>query len=561
MQKRIYINFLVLVLFSVLLLAGSFSLLFFNASQSQEKAAIRSQAYLMAEMLNQGVDTFPIEAIRITIIAPDGLVFMESHADAELMDSRANRNEVVQAVQYGSGEAIRYSGVLDGATFYYAIRLQDGNVLRLSRTMSSLGEVFTTILPTLIAVTAIVLVLAHIIARTLTRKIIKPLSTIDLETSNDNYTLKDGKDFYEELLPYLNKINNQKQEIGKQMLALKNRADTIDAITANMQEGLVLIDRHSLILAANNSVLEIFNVSKESDILQKNVRHIYRDTEFSQAVVKCLQGTPSELTLLRNDRIYNIYLSPVFSDKTCQGAIIFFIDKTEQHKAENLRREFSANVSHELKTPLTTISALSEMMANRMVKSEDVTNFAEKISTQSKRLIDIIEDIIRLSEFDESKVERKFTTFDVHELAESVLSSLQDKANEKNVTLTLDGQPLHLTANNRLIDELLYNLIDNGIKYNKEGGSVTVKLTQENGWCKITVTDTGIGISKEHQARIFERFYRVDNSRSKRTGGTGLGLSIVKHIVEHHNGRIILESTECVGTTVVCYIVIGCSES
>ncbi|MCL2397386.1 MAG: PAS domain-containing protein, partial [Defluviitaleaceae bacterium] len=374
MQKRIYVNFLVLTLLCVLLLAASFSLLFFNAAQSQEMAAIRSKAYLMAEMLNQGIDNPPVETARITIIASDGLVLMDSHAAAELMGSRADRIEFKEALQDGSGESIRNSGILDGATFYYAIRLQDGNVLRLSRTLNSLGEVFTAIVPALVAVTAVVLVFAHIIARTLTRKIIKPLGAINLESSGNIQ----NEDFYEELLPYLGKISNQKQEIERQLTMLKNRADTIGAITANMQEGLILLDQNGLILAANNSVLKIFNINKESDIIQKNVSHICRDIEFCQAVAKCLKGAHLEMTLLRKGSIYNIHLNPVYNDDICRGAIIFFIDKTQQHKAENLRREFSANVSHELKTPLTTISALSEMMANGMAKPEDFVGFAAK---------------------------------------------------------------------------------------------------------------------------------------------------------------------------------------
>ena len=554
MQKRIYINFLVLVLFCVLLLAVSFSLLFFNAARYQEMADIRSKAELMAELLNQGIDNLPVEVTRVTIIAPDGLVLTDSHFAAELMESRADREEVIAALEAGSGEAIRVSGVLDGETFYYALRLQDGRVLRLSRTLNSLGQVFTTTLPALIAVTIVVLIAAHLLARTLTRKIIKPLSAIDLESVDDNYQTYQSQGFYEELLPYLNKITTQRQEIERQFTALKNRADTIDAITANMQEGLVLLDQNGLIVAANNSVLEIFNVHQESDIIHKNVLHIHRDVEFSEAVAECLKGQHLEMTLLRNDSIYNIYLNPVYHGGICRGAVIFFIDKTEQQKAENLRREFSANVSHELKTPLTTISALSEMMTSGMVKSADFADFAAKISGQTRRLVNIIDDIIRLSQFDENKFERDFALFDIYQLAESVILVLQDKAAEKNIALELIGEPLLITANSRLIDELLYNLIDNGIKYNTAGGSVTISLLREDDWCKITVTDTGIGIPEEHHNRIFERFYRVDGSRSKRTGGTGLGLSIVKHIAEHHQGRVVLESKQGPGTTMVCYI-------
>ena len=554
MQKRIYTGFLVVTLLCVLLLAISFSQLFLSAARTQEMDFIRNKAYLMAELFNQDIDYMPIGAIRVTVIAPDGLVIMDSHALADLMDSRADRTEVIAALENGSGEAIRYSGVLDGATFYYAIRLENGNVLRLSRTLNSLGAVFTTILPALIVGMILVLIFAYVITRILMRKIFSPLATINLDDVHDIHIGHQSDDFYEELFPFLNKISHQKQEIKRQMAALKSRNATIDAIITNMQEGLILIDSNSLILTVNNSALKIFGIQHEEDIIHKNVQHIYRDDAFSLAVEQCLKGHHMDFTLLRNDNIYDIYLNPVYSGGSHRGAILLFVDKTEQHKAENLRREFSANVSHELKTPLTTISALSEMMVNGMAKTEDFVDFARKISVQTHRLIRIIEDIIRLSQFDENKFERHLAAFDLYALAESVISALQGQAAEKNIALKLVGEPLQITANIQLIDELLYNLIENSIKYNKDGGSVTVDLTPEDDWCKITVSDTGIGIPPEHQSRIFERFYRVDSSRSKRTGGTGLGLSIVKHITEHHNGKIAIDSTEGVGTSIMCYI-------
>jgi len=441
MQKRIYFNFLGLILISVTLLAASFSFFLLNATQDQEIAAIKDKAYLIANVLNYGfamegashfsdylMDT---DGSRITLIAPDGSVLLDSHAQAERLENRSNRAEFIQALYEGSGEAIRYSTIFNSETYYYAVRLQDNNVLRISRTINSLGQIFTAVLPALITVTLFVLLLAHFIAKHLTRKIIRPLSAIDLENTIDIYS----DSFYEELLPFIKKINRQ---------------------------------------------------------------------------------------------------------------------KTEQHNAETQRREFSANVSHELKTPLTTISALSEMMAGGMAKPEDFANFATKISTQAKRLINIIDDIIRLSEFDENKADREYTPFDVHELAKSIIAALHEKAAEKNISLNLKGQPMQMTANNRLIDELLYNLIDNAIKYNKKDGQVTIELHGTKGHHKITITDTGIGIPQEHQGRIFERFFRADNSRSKKTGGTGLGLSIVKHIVAHHHGEIELKSAEGLGTSIEC---------
>ncbi|MCL2387187.1 MAG: ATP-binding protein [Defluviitaleaceae bacterium] len=584
MQKRIFWNFAGVILICIVVLALSFGVLFFRAAQTHERAAIRDKAYLVAGILNHDafVPNLTSGGTRLTIISPDGWVLSDTHAGTDFTVNRGDRLEFIQAIAYGSGEAIRRSDTFGAETFYYAIRLQDGSVLRLSRTLYSLGEVFTSTLPALIVVTIIILVLAHVTAHRLTRKIIKPLSEVDFET-----TTVSAEFLYEELWPYIKKIEHQKHEISSQLMTLRTRAETIEAIIANMREGLVILDEKGLVMAVNKSVLDIFGRTK--DIIQKNIQHIYRDPEFAQTVKKCLAGAHLETSITRNDRVYNVYLNPVISNDTfsaktvphspyedsanlqdccgadmalfyrkkyesSHGAIIFFLDTTEQFKAETQRREFTANVSHELKTPLTTISALSEMIANGMIKPEDVSTYSSKISGHTQRLINIIEDIIRLSEFDEKKAEKNFDIFDIYELAKSVITALHEKATERSVAIKLEGQPLILKANSRLLDELMFNLIDNGIKYNKDGGNVTLHLSEEPNWCKITVTDTGIGISKEHQQRVFERFYRVDSSRSKKTGGTGLGLSIVKHITEHHNGKITVESTEGAGTTIICHI-------
>jgi len=534
---------------SVVVLAVLFSILFMNAAQTHEMAAIRDKSYLIAGLLNSGTfehrELLSVGNTRMTIIAPDGQALFDNHTGADLSVNRSDRAEFIEAAIYGRGEAIRNSVTFGADTFYYAIRLDNGNILRLSRTLNSLGEVFPTILPNLIFVTMAILGLAYFTTYRLTRRIIKPLVKVDFE---NNSVMSESQ--YEELWPYVKKINQQKNEIAEQLTTLQNRAETIEAIIANMREGLVILDENGLVLSVNKSVLNIFEIPTKRDVVGQNIGRIYRDPEFMQGIKQCLGGAYLEINFTRKDRHYNAFLSPVINS----GAIIFFLDTTQQHKAEAQRREFTANVSHELKTPLTTISALSEMMANGMAKADDIADFSQKISVHTSRLINIIDDIIRLSEFDESKIREDFVEFDVYELAESVISSLQDKAAEKSVTIELTGQPMKIKANSRLIDELIYNLIDNGIKYNKDGGSVTLNLCEENGQCKISVSDTGIGISEKHQSRVFERFYRADNSRSKKTGGTGLGLSIVKHITEHHNGNIVLESAEGVGTTITCYI-------
>jgi len=553
MQKRIFINYVGLILFCVVFLALSFGFLFFRSTQAHEMTAIRDKANLVADLLNQNI-TASHEAIdsggtRITVITPDGWVLSDSHAGADLSINRSDRAEFVQAISYGSGEAIRRSDTLGAETFYYALRLNDGNVLRLSRTLHSLGMVFMSTIPALIIITIIVLVIAHLIAHRLTRSIIKPLTKIDFDNLEDISDPNSSESLYEELWPYMRKIDNQKHEIASQLTTLKSRTETIEAIIANMREGIVMLDEKGLVLAINQSVLSIFDIPKKSDILQKSIGHIYRDPEFTQAVKSCLDGAHLEINFERSNRFFNTFLSPASG-----GAIIFFLDITEQHKADQQRKEFTANVSHELKTPLTTISALSEMMANSMVQPDDAVNSANKIYGHSKRLINIIDDIIRLSEFDESKTPKDFVEFNIFELAETVIASLQDKAHKKSVMVELTGQPLQIKANSRLIDDLLFNLIDNGIKYNKEGGQLIVEVVNEADFCKLSVSDTGIGIPSEQQKRVFERFYRVDTSRTRKTGGTGLGLSIVKHIVEHHNGKLTMESTEGEGTTITCYL-------
>ena len=439
MLNRIFNNFVALILISVVALAILFGILFMRAAQGQEMAAVQDKAHLIAALLDLGALSdyggLATGNTRMTIIAPDGGLYFDSHPHANALANRAYRPEFIQAIRYGSGQSTRNSTTLGVNTYYYAVRLDNGYVLRLSRTFRSLGDVFPRILPDLIMITLGIAGVAYIVARRLTRKIIKPLAEIDLETSAN-------KQVYEELEPFIQKIAHQRQALDGQFASLKH--------------------------------------------------------------------------------------------------------------AEGQRREFTANVSHELKTPLTTISALAEMIASGMAKAEDVANFAEKISSRAKRLVALIEDIIRLSEFDESKIERNFTTFDIQETAQQVMAALEEKAAEKQVVIHLLGQPMAIHGNQRLIHELLFNLVENAIKYNKDGGSVTMQLEDPGdakGRRKISVKDTGMGIPLAQQGRIFERFYRVDTSRSQAIGGTGLGLSIVKHIAEHHGGTVEMESQEGEGTT------------
>ncbi|MCL2083373.1 MAG: cell wall metabolism sensor histidine kinase WalK [Oscillospiraceae bacterium] len=358
-----------------------------------------------------------------------------------------------------------------------------------------------------------------------------------------------GETECEELIPIARLIGRQEQEFQEQLEALKSRADTISVITENMREGLILINSNGIVLSVNKVLSDVFG-----DIKQQNILHICRDLNFQQNVRQCLSGINSEIVFEWAGKTYNVHFDPVAMAEEISGAVILFVDVTERLKAERQRREFSANVSHELKTPLTSISALAEMIESGMAKKQDITGFAKKISAQTRGLIEIINDIIKLSEFDEGKADKGGIPFSLYALAQGVVDALKD--NERGVKIHLSGESFTVSANRRMIEELLYNLIENGVKYNQDGGSVTIELSRENGMCKIAVSDTGIGIPEEHHDRVFERFYRADKSRSKKTGGTGLGLSIVRHTAEHHGGRVEIESSQGAGTTVICFLAI-----
>ena len=521
MEKRIYRSMGLLIFLTVIIFAVMWGLVFSGVFGSQVMEGLRT--------------------LRVSIIDDQGTVIFDNMADPTTMENHLDRPEVRDALQNIRGESERFSDTLGVATRYYAVRTADGNVMRLAFTTGNMTRFMRQFVPIVVICLILSAWLALLAARRLTNRITNPINSMDLDAPELTE--------YDELLPLMKKIAAQKREITGQITTLKNRTDTISAITENMREGLILLDCNGIVLTANKSVSDIFD-----DVERKNILHICRDIEFQQGVRQCISGMNAEIVFERGAKIYNVYFSPVNNEADIGGAVILFLDVTERHRAEQQRREFSANVSHELKTPLTSISALSEMIGNGMAKKEDISNFAAKISEQTKMLIDIINDIIKLSEFDEGKAEREYEVFGLYELAETVADALRD--NDKGVEIKLSGERFGIAANRRMIDELLYNLIDNGIKYNKDGGSVTIALSRENGMCKIAVSDEGIGIAKEHQNRVFERFYRVDSSRSKKTGGTGLGLSIVKHIAEHHGGRVELESAANTGTTVTSWLAI-----
>lgn len=524
MNKRIFRYMVFLIIFTVLF----FALLWGTVFSVQLGPQIKNE----------------LKTLRVSLIDESGNVVFDNMANPSDLENHSNRKEIEDAIKYGEGESERLSGTLGEKTYYYAVQLESGNILRLALTTNRIeGLIYKFVLVVFICLFLSGSV-ASVIARRLTKKMIAPINNIDL----DRPELGD----YDELSPLIKKIESQKEEISKQLLEIESRTATTLVITENMKEGLLLLDKNGTVLMANESVLGILN---KSEVIWKNVVEVYRESNFLKQMKECLAGKKTESVLHVNKHTYSVLYNPVFEDDIIKGAIVLFIDITGRYAVESQRKEFSANVSHELKTPLTTIAALSEMIMDGTVREEDIKTFANKIYLQSKRVISIIEDIIRLSEFDEGNVVKDFIDFNLYELADSVIMNLSEKLSEKNVEIELNGDPnLRMTGNMHMVDELLYNLLDNSIKYNRDPGKIIINLSEQNEYVKIDVSDTGIGISKEHIGRIFERFYRVDKSRSKKTGGNGLGLSIVKHVVGFHDGYIKVESEIGEGTTFSCFL-------
>ena len=480
------------------------------------------------------------ESCRLTWIAPDGTVIYDTRRDAESLENHAAREEVAEALTTGYGDSTRYSATLLQKTIYSARRLSDGSVLRISVSRQTAAVLALGIIQPILVVLLAALILSGVLARRVSRRIVEPLNTLDLD-----HPLKN--DVYEELTPLLKRINAQHQEIEAQMRELRRRTDEFTQVTGSMKEGLVLLDERGTVLSINAAARELFGAAE--DCVGADFLTVERSHDMSAAVEKARESGHSELRMPRGGREYQFDISRIESGGETVGTVILAFDITEQEYAERNRREFTANVSHELKTPLQGIIGSAELIENGMVKPEDVPRFVGHIHTEAARLVTLIGDIIRLSQLDEGD-EMPKERFDILAEAKSAVDSLAPAAAARNIMLSAEGESAEINGVRRLVYEIIYNLADNAIKYNKNGGSVRVTVEKCGGDAVLTVADTGIGIAPEHQSRIFERFYRVDKSHSKASGGTGLGLSIVKHAAAYHHAKIELESAEDEGTTI-----------
>ena len=544
MTKRIFRATLLVgvavLIASLTLVMGVLYSYFGRVQESQLRDELSLAAVGVEKNGTDYLDQLHSDQYRITWLQADGVVIYDTQADAETMENHAQRQEVQQALLTGEGESSRYSSTLLQKTVYYAKLLPDGTVLRLSAVRVTAGVLVLNMLQPILLVLAAALILSGVLAGRLARRITEPLNRLDLEHPLEN-------DTYEELAPLLRRMEHQRRQIDQQMGELRQRSEEFDQITGSMNEGLVLLDEAGTILSINPAARRLLDA--DGDCVGQDFLTVDRDVTMSDALRQAAEQGHSEFRGERSGREYQFDVTRIQTEGRTAGTVLLVFDVTERAFAERNRREFTANVSHELKTPLQGIIGSAELLENGMVKQEDVPRFVGHIRAEAQRLVTLIGDIIRLSQLDEGEpmpTEQVELLAVVREAAESLRSA----AEAKGVTLDVGGQPATIPGVRRLLYEIVFNLCDNAIKYNTEGGRVEVEVTQESGTAAVTVRDTGIGIPPEHQSRVFERFYRVDKSHSKASGGTGLGLSIVKHAVQYHHGTIQLKSEVGKGTEI-----------
>lgn len=544
MNKKIFRS---TVLVALLVLTASITLIMgvlYNYFENQLKSELKSKAeYISYALENEGIsylDRIDKQNERITLVSPNGTVIADTAADISALDNHAERDEIKQALKDGSGTSVRYSDTLTEKIVYYAVRLDSGNVLRISTTQYTVVTILLGLLQPVVIIFIIAVILSFVLSLRVSKSIIKPINSLDLENPEKNVT-------YDELSPLLGKISAQRKTIDNQLWEAKQKQEEFRLITENMSEGLIVIDRNMQVLTYNSSALKLLDISEP---VSGNVFSLNRTKGFRNVVESALSGDRTESEMSIDEKCCSLIANPVYYDTEIIGAVIVILDVTESVNREQLRREFTSNVSHELKTPLTSISGFAEIMKSGGTPDETVVDFSKSIYDEAQRLITLVSDIIKISELDEKSVQFENEQVNLYELSLDVTNRLKSQADKKNIKLNVIGEKTEISGVRKIIDEMIYNLCDNAIKYNKENGTVDIIITSNQSSTKIMVRDTGIGIPKFHQSRIFERFYRVDKSHSKEIGGTGLGLSIVKHAARLHNADIELHSEPDKGTTI-----------
>lgn len=543
MNKKIFrssvaVALVVLILSIVLIMS-----ILFQYFENQLQSELESEAnYIAYAVENQGleyIENFTDSDKRITLISPDGDVLADTAANETELDDHYDRQEVIEALKNGKGTSIRYSNTLAEKTVYYAMKMDDGNILRVSTTQYTVVTILMSLIQPILIVFVIAIAVSFALAQKVSKSIIKPINELDLDNPSNNEP-------YDELAPLLQKISKQKRTIEKQIKEAEYRQEEFRLITENMKEGFIVVDNQMNLLTYNRSALKLLGIEKSQS--EKMLTDC--DDNLLFAVEKALTGEREKGDLTLNDNHYSLIANPVLENDKVIGAVVLIIDVTESVKREQLRREFTSNVSHELKTPLTSISGFAEIMKNGGTPNAVVTDFSTSIYDEAQRLISLVNDIIKISELDEKDVQAESEDVDLYQLSADIINRLKPVADKRNISLNLIGESTVVSGTEKILDEMIYNLCDNAIKYNVDGGTVDIILSESNHHIKLTVRDTGIGIPQSEQNRVFERFYRVDKSHSKEIGGTGLGLSIVKHAAIYHNAEIKLKSELGKGTSI-----------
>ncbi|MCI8589683.1 MAG: PAS domain S-box protein [Clostridiales bacterium] len=544
MKKKIFCSVMLAVMTVLVVDIAVTTGFLYNYFSKAQIEQLRSQLHYTATIMNayEGnyIKVLDNSTYRFTLIASDGTVLHDTKINSAEMDNHLDREEIEEALATGEGGSTRYSSTLTEKTIYASLKLDNGAILRASISQKTVISLGLSMLPYIIGIALLAAVISFVLAKRTAKNITEPLSRLDLNNPAENNT-------YDELVPILSKLNKQHKQIKSQRDALQQKQDEFEQIVSSMNEGLVLLDEHGIILSMNTAAKKMF-VADET-IIGKNFLTVDRTPEINKVVNDALAGHHRELRIQRNGCEYQLNISSIVSETKKLGTVILAFDITDKAFAERNRREFTTNITHELKTPLQSIIGSAELLETGLAKPEDINKFIGNIHKEATHLANLINDIIHLSQLDEN-TEPATETVDLSEVVNEVADVLSDSADKKGVSLLIDCEPLCIKGVRRYIYEIIYNLCDNAIRYNIDGGKVIVRIYNDKANTVIEVSDTGIGISPEHHARIFERFYRVDKSHSKKTGGTGLGLSIVKHAVQFHSGKLELESKLGKGTTI-----------
>ena len=545
MTKRIFRSICFVAIAVFLASVALFLCVLYDYFGNVQRNQLKTQTELAAQGVeNAGADYFEgldIKGYRITWIDADGEVLFDSDASTAEMENHLEREEIKEAVEDGYGESSRYSATLMERTLYSAMRLEDGTVVRLSIAQNTVPNLLLGMSQPIAIIIVIAIALSFFLAYRLSKHITEPLNRLNLDDPLNN-------EGYDELSPLLRRIDAQQRQIRAQAGELRKKQEEFEAVAENMAEGIVLLNTKGMILSINRAAASLFDTTHAC--VGQHMLSVNRSMEVSSLLSELEKGVPSEKTIELKGRKYQLDVSPVSEDGSVTGAALLILDVTEKERAEQMRREFTANVSHELKTPLQIIAGSAELLSNGIVKENDRMGFYTRIQGEAQRMIRLVEDIIHLSHLDEGADEMKREDIDLFALADETVKSLQAEAKHAHVTMNLSGERAVVHGIPQLLQSIVFNLCDNAIKYNRSGGNVSVTVKPEIDCVVLSVADTGIGIPPEHQDRIFERFYRVDKSRSKELGGTGLGLSIVKHAARLHNAKIQLSSTEGKGTAI-----------